>query len=456
MHLHVFCVVARHSLVLSALILFSASAVASPCSHLYAVAARAAAETGVAPDLARDMLEHPEYRQRLLDIARAYDFVDRRFPTPFLARVARELTTSPNRDRATVLESVLRETGLRLPTALQSLWLPPLNTFVPPEIHKALADELTKRKEEAIERRVFSAAEQKAIVTARLSAMPEYRGYPAKDFAYAVRKVLTRLTMNRARQVILFEASQFVSGALDFDPTIPNAREKLRERVADYLKRKGIRDRDYRALITGIAEQLYFGKDPAPVTRAQVRERLVVHLRKLAQELAAEYAKAAPQGLHKEKASPAAVFAPALEPPRPSLPRLPRAPKRKGLAMPNTPFPPDKAAHAPAIGVFPIENPNGLRIDPVDEDTQRFFETGEVRNASWSRYEKIVEKRLRTLSSVRTHDQLRLLFNRHLEKLTNEGQPYYGYYSIRVDSQFRVVFHWIDNHAVDVQIVDYH
>ncbi len=31
-----------------------------------------------------------------------------------------------------------------------------------------------------------------------------------------------------------------------------------------------------------------------------------------------------------------------------------------------------------------------------------------------------------------------------------------GFHSIRINQQWRVVFRWIDNQALDVQIVDYH
>jgi proteic killer suppression protein len=31
-----------------------------------------------------------------------------------------------------------------------------------------------------------------------------------------------------------------------------------------------------------------------------------------------------------------------------------------------------------------------------------------------------------------------------------------GYYSIRVNEQFRVIFQWADGNARDVQIIDYH
>lgn len=40
-----------------------------------------------------------------------------------------------------------------------------------------------------------------------------------------------------------------------------------------------------------------------------------------------------------------------------------------------------------------------------------------------------------------------------LERLRGDRE---GQYSIRVNDQWRVCFHWVDGHAVNVEIVDYH
>ena len=41
----------------------------------------------------------------------------------------------------------------------------------------------------------------------------------------------------------------------------------------------------------------------------------------------------------------------------------------------------------------------------------------------------------------------------HLEKLSGDR---FGQYSIRINNKWRVCFEWIDNHAEQVEIVDYH
>jgi proteic killer suppression protein len=48
---------------------------------------------------------------------------------------------------------------------------------------------------------------------------------------------------------------------------------------------------------------------------------------------------------------------------------------------------------------------------------------------------------------------LRIPPSNRLEKLRGDHQ---GFHSIRINEQWRVVFQWIDGHAHDVTIVDYH
>lgn len=49
--------------------------------------------------------------------------------------------------------------------------------------------------------------------------------------------------------------------------------------------------------------------------------------------------------------------------------------------------------------------------------------------------------------------ELRLPPGNRLERLRGDRE---GQYSIRVNDQWRVCFHWVDGHAVNVEIVDYH
>ena len=48
---------------------------------------------------------------------------------------------------------------------------------------------------------------------------------------------------------------------------------------------------------------------------------------------------------------------------------------------------------------------------------------------------------------------LRIPPSNNLEQLTRDRK---GQHSIRINDQFRICFRWVENHAFDVEIVDYH
>ncbi len=62
-------------------------------------------------------------------------------------------------------------------------------------------------------------------------------------------------------------------------------------------------------------------------------------------------------------------------------------------------------------------------------------------------------RKLGAVDAADALDDLRIPPGNRLEKLkgTRSGQ-----YSIRVNDQWRVCFHWKDGNAYDVEIVDYH
>ena len=90
-----------------------------------------------------------------------------------------------------------------------------------------------------------------------------------------------------------------------------------------------------------------------------------------------------------------------------------------------------------------------------DKQTNLFFLTGDPSNAPWARYKSLVETRLRTLAKINSFKDLKHVFAGTLERYRG-GQKYAGYCSVRVDSQFRLIFLWKNNRAIDIQIVDYH
>lgn len=61
--------------------------------------------------------------------------------------------------------------------------------------------------------------------------------------------------------------------------------------------------------------------------------------------------------------------------------------------------------------------------------------------------------KLDILNAALALEDLRSPPGNRLESL--RGNPK-GFYSIRINSQWRIIFRWIENSAVDVQVVDYH
>lgn len=61
--------------------------------------------------------------------------------------------------------------------------------------------------------------------------------------------------------------------------------------------------------------------------------------------------------------------------------------------------------------------------------------------------------KLRMIHNAATINDLRIPMSNHLEKLKDNRS---GHYSIRINSQWRICFQWLDGHAHEVEIVDYH
>jgi len=87
-----------------------------------------------------------------------------------------------------------------------------------------------------------------------------------------------------------------------------------------------------------------------------------------------------------------------------------------------------------------------------DRKTEKLFNGERVRKMS-ADLEKGAVKKLDMLNFVNGLDQLRIPPGNRLEKLSGN---LLGYYSIRINDQFRIIFKWIDEHAYEVRLIDYH
>jgi proteic killer suppression protein len=84
-------------------------------------------------------------------------------------------------------------------------------------------------------------------------------------------------------------------------------------------------------------------------------------------------------------------------------------------------------------------------------DSERLFNDYDVK-----KFRGIARKariKLEVLNATVSLDGLRVPPGNRLEALKGDKK---GRYSIRIDSQWRVCFRWVDGNAHDVAIVDYH
>ena len=63
------------------------------------------------------------------------------------------------------------------------------------------------------------------------------------------------------------------------------------------------------------------------------------------------------------------------------------------------------------------------------------------------------KRKLEAVNAASRLEDLRVPPSNRLEKLKGDLPDFY---SIRVNDQWRVIFKWLDGHAQDVRIVDYH
>lgn len=62
-------------------------------------------------------------------------------------------------------------------------------------------------------------------------------------------------------------------------------------------------------------------------------------------------------------------------------------------------------------------------------------------------------RKLRMINNSQNLTDFKIPPSNRLEKLKSKGK---FFYSIRINDQWRIVFKWINNHAQNVEIIDYH
>lgn len=87
-----------------------------------------------------------------------------------------------------------------------------------------------------------------------------------------------------------------------------------------------------------------------------------------------------------------------------------------------------------------------------DKETEKIFHGGSSRKLPTD-IQNRAELKLRQINRTLAVEQLRLPISNRLEALKGDRK---GFYSIRINSQWRIIFRWENGHAHDVQILDYH
>ena len=87
----------------------------------------------------------------------------------------------------------------------------------------------------------------------------------------------------------------------------------------------------------------------------------------------------------------------------------------------------------------------------ADEDTEAVYLTGKSRK--WGNIARVAARRLQAVDYASAVEDLQNPPGNRLEKLKGDRK---GWWSIRVNDQFRVTFRWDGKDAWDVGIVDYH
>ena len=87
-----------------------------------------------------------------------------------------------------------------------------------------------------------------------------------------------------------------------------------------------------------------------------------------------------------------------------------------------------------------------------DKDTESIWNGIRVKNMPLE-IQNVGRRKLRMLNNAQTLNDLRIPPSNRLEKLSGNLD---GFYSIRINDQWRIIFQWIEGQSDQVKIIDYH
>ncbi len=89
-----------------------------------------------------------------------------------------------------------------------------------------------------------------------------------------------------------------------------------------------------------------------------------------------------------------------------------------------------------------------------NKETEEFFLYGKLKkNSKWQKVSKVTMRKLDILNYAETLEDLRSPPGNRLESLKGNWQ---GWYSIRINNQWRIIFQWTSLGPTNVCITDYH
>jgi len=87
-----------------------------------------------------------------------------------------------------------------------------------------------------------------------------------------------------------------------------------------------------------------------------------------------------------------------------------------------------------------------------DKETEKIW-SGSYSKKLPGEMQPVARRKLRMINNAQDINDLRIPPGNNLEKLKGKLKDFW---SIRINSQWRIIFKWIGNDAYEVQIIDYH
>jgi len=86
------------------------------------------------------------------------------------------------------------------------------------------------------------------------------------------------------------------------------------------------------------------------------------------------------------------------------------------------------------------------------KETQKIWEGSQSKKIP-ADIQNVARRKLRMINNAQNINDLRIPPANHLEKLSGNLN---GYHSIRINKQWRIIFRWESDNALEVEITDYH